>query len=129
MLEPFHYTMQVNHLNVYLIRKTNMDFELITDWKSYEMILFNILQNAIKFNQLEGDIVMIIKLNPVKTVSNLKESVSSINIESIMNVSPQDDRYFMLETEIIDTGIGISKERQKLLFIPFQELKSRQGIK
>lgn len=88
-----------------------MNYELITDWKSYEMILFNILQNAIKFNALEGDIVVVIKLNPVKTVSNLKDSVSSINIQSILDFSPKDNRYFMLETEIIDTGIGISKER------------------
>ena len=35
----------------------------------------------------------------------------------------------MLETEIIDTGIGISKERQDLLFIPFLELRTLQGIK
>ena len=34
----------------------------------------------------------------------------------------------MLETQIIDTGVGIEKNRQKLLFIPFLELKSLQGI-
>ena len=96
---------------MYLIRKTNLNYELITDWKSYEMILFNILQNAIKFNQNSGDVVIIMKLNPVKTVSNLRDSVSSINIQSIMDFTPEDTRYFMLETEIIDTGIGISKDR------------------
>ena len=35
---------------------------------------------------------------------------------------------YMLETEIIDTGQGISQERQKMLFIPFLELKNKQGI-
>jgi signal transduction histidine kinase len=35
----------------------------------------------------------------------------------------------MLETEIIDTGIGISEERQKMLFIPFLELKLKQNLK
>jgi signal transduction histidine kinase len=34
-----------------------------------------------------------------------------------------DDSKYMLETEIIDTGIGISEDRQKMLFIPFLELK------
>ena len=30
----------------------------------------------------------------------------------------------MLETEIIDSGIGIDERRQKMLFIPFLELKN-----
>lgn len=34
-----------------------------------------------------------------------------------------------METEIIDSGIGISEERQKLLFLPFQELKAKQDQK
>ena len=35
---------------------------------------------------------------------------------------------FMLETEIIDTGIGIRPDRQNLLFKPFLELRDRIGI-
>ena len=34
----------------------------------------------------------------------------------------------VLETQVIDTGLGISQERQKLLFIPFLELRSLQGL-
>ena len=34
----------------------------------------------------------------------------------------------ILETEIIDSGIGINIERQKCLFVPFQELKSNFGF-
>ena len=30
---------------------------------------------------------------------------------------------YVLETEIIDTGLGITEEKQKLLFVPFMELK------
>ena len=30
---------------------------------------------------------------------------------------------YVFETHIIDTGIGIEEERQKMLFIPFLELK------
>jgi signal transduction histidine kinase len=29
-----------------------------------------------------------------------------------------------LETEVINTGIGISKDKQKYLFVPFKELRS-----
>lgn len=35
----------------------------------------------------------------------------------------------ILETQIIDTGIGIANERQKMLFIPFLELKMKQNLK
>jgi len=35
----------------------------------------------------------------------------------------------MLDVEIIDTGVGIPKDRQNLLFIPFLELKNLQGIR
>ena len=35
----------------------------------------------------------------------------------------------MLETQIIDTGIGIEEDRQKMLFIPFLELKMKQNLK
>ena len=31
----------------------------------------------------------------------------------------------ILETEIIDTGLGITKDRQKMLFVPFLELKRK----
>lgn len=37
----------------------------------------------------------------------------------------KDELDYVLETEIIDTGIGISKKRQKMLFIPFLELKMK----
>jgi signal transduction histidine kinase len=41
---------------------------------------------------------------------------------------PDQDRVHILETDIIDTGIGITKERQKLLFQPFLELKMKQNL-
>lgn len=34
----------------------------------------------------------------------------------------------MIEVEIIDTGYGIHKDRQNLLFVPFLELRNLQGI-
>jgi len=34
----------------------------------------------------------------------------------------------IIETQVIDTGIGISPSRQKLLFKPFLELKVKQDF-
>ena len=36
---------------------------------------------------------------------------------------------YILETEIIDTGVGINQDRQKMLFVPFLELKIKQNLK
>ena len=35
---------------------------------------------------------------------------------------------YILETEIIDSGIGISEDRQKMLFTPFLELRNKIGV-
>ena len=50
----------------------------------------------------------------------------------ILTVRPSRSRnpnQLILETEVIDTGIGISPERQKMLFVPFLELKMKQNLK
>ena len=73
----------------------------------YQLILFNIFQNSVKYNQFKGDIIITIDCLPMES----------------------DDSKYMLETEIIDTGIGISEDRQKMLFIPFLELKLKQNLK
>ena len=36
---------------------------------------------------------------------------------------------YILDTEIIDTGIGITQQRQEMLFVPFMELKKKQNLK
>jgi hypothetical protein len=37
----------------------------------------------------------------------------------------KDETDYVLETQVIDSGVGISQERQKMMFIPFLELKNR----
>lgn len=36
--------------------------------------------------------------------------------------------YFEFETVVVDTGIGIEENRQKMLFEPFMELKMKQSF-
>jgi len=79
----------------------------------YELILFNIIQNSVKYNRLEGDIMLVTKLATVK--KNLKTNPYDEHEEKDTHI---------LETQIIDTGIGITKQRQNMLFIPFQELRT-----
>lgn len=86
---------------------------MVADWKLYELVLFNIVQNAVKYNRNnDGDIVIVLTLKPKK------KSLDEYN----------EGTTYILDTCVIDSGIGISKERQKLLFIPFLELKDKIGI-
>ena len=45
------------------------------------------------------------------------------------NDDQRNEKKYMLETTVIDSGIGIDTERQKMLFIPFLELKIKQNLK
>lgn len=87
-------------------RKINVDIKhddntlyMETDWKIYQLIIFNIVQNAIKYNNIEGSILVSIKLH------SLSEDLGSF------------------ETIIQNTGLGIAKERIPFLFEVFGELK------
>ena len=65
----------------------------------YQLILFNIIQNSVKYNQFKGDIIIVVDCLPMK--------------KSLDDLSHLDDKLetYMLETQIIDTGIGIEQER------------------
>jgi len=57
-----------------------------------------------------------------------KKQLSGKELIGLEQPNDQEKKY-ILETEVIDTGIGISKKRQKMLFIPFLELKMKQNLK
>ena len=50
------------------------------------------------------------------------------SIDSDQNREANSEKY-ALDIDIIDTGIGIEKERQQYLFIPFLELKAKQNLR
>ena len=93
-------------LKVYAYKSNSDNIDIVNDWKLYELILFNVISNAVKFNVQEGDIIITVKVVPEEPGS----------------------KKFILQTKVIDSGIGISEYRQKNLFIPILELKTVQGI-
>jgi len=71
----------------------------------FEFSLFNIIQNAVKYNVPSGHIVLSFKLE-----------------------EQQEDR-FHLQVQIMDTGVGIAIDRQNLLFKPFMELNQKEDLR
>jgi K+-sensing histidine kinase KdpD len=69
---PFEHYIFKRRINLYLVQQLKKDHEMIADWKLYELVLFNILQNSFKFNKIfDGDVVITLKCKPVKkTVEN-----------------------------------------------------------
>lgn len=49
-------------------------------------------------------------------------------IQNCKKVRNKNDDHCILETFVIDSGVGITPERQMLLFKPFLELKERLGV-
>jgi len=119
VLEPFEFQLESKHINVYLLKVNNFNMSISADWRCYELLLFNIIQNAFKYNVIEGDILLLLRVKPITADANIMQRSKCSNEEGM-------DR-FMMETEIIDTGIGIPQERQNMLFVPFLELKSHQA--
>lgn len=72
------------------------------DWRLYQLIIFNIIQNAVKYNKREGTI---------SVSTELKDSELDVPNEMVF------------ETIISDDGNGIEKERIPNLFKVFGELK------
>ena len=88
---------------MYLIKVDNFNLNINTDWKCYELMLFNIIQNALKYNVIEGDILILIR---VKQQAVDIDKVLSLNRSRSCSNEVGLDRYIM-ETEIVDSGIGI----------------------
>ena len=62
------------HINVYVMLTSYFNFQIRADWSMYKLVLFNMVQNAVKYNKLEGDIVILLSCKPIskKERKNLK---------------------------------------------------------
>lgn len=45
-------------LQIFLLKMQKQEFQVKQDWAMYQLILFNIMQNAIKYNRNHGKIVV-----------------------------------------------------------------------
>ncbi|QCR33703.1 response regulator [Lysinibacillus sp. SGAir0095] len=87
-----------------IIKASNVNDIFHTDEKRFNQILKNLLSNAFKFTE-QGSVTLAIK--------QLEEQQISTNMQQLSKD--------WLEVAIIDTGIGISKEKHQLIFESFQQ--------
>jgi len=114
---PFHFTIARRNINVFLINEHPMYGELFADWELYKLSLFNVFQNAVKFNQIEdGEIVIIQSIKPKRVRFEhfkklRKNSSNPLGTPISDKKEDKEDFKYVLETEIIDTGVGIPPDK------------------
>lgn len=86
------------------------------DWRLYQLALFNVIQNSVKFNNINGKIHVQIEVKKIES-DILEDSLGQISSNTVETTR------FMLETTVTDTGIGIEQDRLGQLFKVFGELK------
>ena len=50
VIEPFEPMLRSRKLSVYFAKLRKINYNISTDWSKYQLVLFNILQNAVKYN-------------------------------------------------------------------------------
>lgn len=85
-----------NQKNIEVSFKSNVESEIINlDEEKYEKIILNLISNAMKFTESGGEIKVILFVN------------KELNL---------------VEIKVIDTGVGIPKDKQKLIFERFGQV-------
>ena len=99
-----------NKINLKAVIDTKENLDLIQaiygDERRYLQILMNFLSNALKFTNWNGTVTIEIKVLDRQPV---QDSDSEL--------------YLVLQISVIDTGIGISEEGLKKLFVDFGKLQ------
>ncbi|SHH65878.1 hybrid sensor histidine kinase/response regulator [Flavobacterium defluvii] len=104
---------QAKHLHFEIMMDENLPEAMETDSQRLNQILKNLLSNSFKFTE-KGEV----KLNIYKADNNWKtKNLSLENAEAVVAF------------EISDTGIGISKEKQNIIFEAFQQAEGSTSRK
>ncbi|MBI5198737.1 MAG: GAF domain-containing sensor histidine kinase [Nitrospirae bacterium] len=94
--------------------------DIVADRRRIKQVLVNLLSNAFKFSPDGGSVIVRARLIEAEKMGRWEdEKFSTSQAPSF----PTSDRNFY-EISVEDTGIGISKDDQKRLFKPFQQLET-----
>ena len=109
VITPFAQKIKSMKIKVLQCVQIEQGLLLKADWQKFKLVVFNIAQNAVKYNSYKGTIAMVSRL------SFVQQSINSPKVVTLV-------------TDIIDTGNGIETNRQNLLFKPFRELRKMQDL-
>lgn len=98
----------------------------------YMQVLLNFLSNAIKFTY-EGQAIIIrlvlLEVQEVEDKNDDQELISQDNLSFLKNKSQEScNSYIKFAIEIEDSGVGMSKEDQKNIFIDFMKINGQQKM-
>ena len=54
VLYPFEVNAASRGIKIMITKKCSFSFKLVADWSMYQLILFNIIQNSVKYNSYKG---------------------------------------------------------------------------
>lgn len=66
VINPFEPQITSRNLKIFIAKKRNFNFIIKNDWIMYQLTLFNIIQNAVKYNIFEGNIIILLDCKPKK---------------------------------------------------------------
>ena len=113
VINPFEVKIKKMEIEVLVAIKLPNCRSLQADWEVFNLIFFNFFQNAVKYNFQDGKIIICIEMEDEPPgADQLKQEL----------------RRSKIRVQVINTGEGIDKDRQKLLFKPFLELQQKQSM-
>ena len=114
VIEPFQYGISNRKISLNITKSMQYSrFEI--DWRLYQLAMFNLIQNAVKFNEDRGFIEIQLKLVPLRN-------------RSVLLNSHWETSSYIFQTIITNTGSEISKERIPNMMKLFGELQQKQSI-
>ena len=96
--------------------ESDVPIKLIGDPANLEQILTHVISNAIKFTE-QGEVVLNVRLAPGNKKS--EKAANSKCITSDSYVGEVKECY--IEFSVVDTGVGIPKQKQQLIFDSFSQ--------
>ena len=102
---PFRHEAERRRLAFDVFIASDVERSIVSDAKRLQQVLKNLLSNAFKFTEFGG-----VKLTVSSPISGWRDD------HAVLNQAPA-----VIAFEVADTGIGISHDKQKLIFEAFQQ--------